>query len=57
MSTLITRDGKKILIIGNSDEEADWLKYIDGGKYKEADLKAHEAAKKPTVPVKVTPKE
>jgi len=46
MSTLITRDGRKVVIIGDSDEEADWLKYVDGGKHKEVDLKAHEAARK-----------
>jgi len=46
MAKLITIDEEDVLIIGDSDEESDWLKYIDGGKHKEGDLKAHEDAKK-----------
>jgi hypothetical protein len=32
------------LIIGNSDLNADWLKYLDDGRHRIADLRAHDEA-------------
>lgn len=32
--------------IGDSDEKADWLKFLENGRYKRADLDAHEALEK-----------
>ena len=37
-------NGELILLIGSSDENADWLKLIDDGKHKKDDLAAHDAA-------------
>lgn len=36
----------KVVTIGNSDEDADWLKRLAGGKYREEDMAASEDALK-----------
>ena len=40
------KDGNIILNIGSSDDNADWLKLIDNGKFKEEDLAAHDKARR-----------
>jgi hypothetical protein len=32
------------LVIGNSDLNADWLKYLDDGQHRIVDLRAHDEA-------------
>lgn len=36
----------KPIEIEDNDENADWLKYLDGGKYQKEDLAAHEEIEK-----------
>lgn len=36
--------GKRVLVISDSDKDADWIKLIDGGKAREKDIAATEAA-------------
>lgn len=46
MAHLTKSKGKPILVIGDSDKDADWIKSVNGGKSKQKDIAAINAAKK-----------
>jgi hypothetical protein len=40
------KNTNKIFIIGNSDEDSDWIKRVDGGKFQRQELKVYEDLRK-----------